>query len=609
MKRIKFILCAIVVLFLAAVYAPRIASAEAMPVYEAGQNNKLTWAVKDNVLTISGKDAMTEFCVNGDSATAGYMIETSAPWTKYRDSVKTIVIEDGVTSVGWFAFYKFKNVTKVYIGKNVTQIDGNAFGECTSLKNVYLAASKSESGYSLHIDPDNDYFDNADWTWGTYYQYTYKVKFSANGGTGSMSTKTYTSDKSYTLPTCAYSRSGYVLYSWNTKKDGSGKDYANKATVKNLTTVKGATVTLYAQWMKKGSYKITYYLNGGKNSASNPKHATGTKDVTLKSATRTGYTFLGWYKDSKFKTKITVIKKGNTKNLSLYAKWSANKYYIVFKANGGSGSMSKKTCTYGKSYKLTANAYTRKGYSFNGWNTKSDGSGRAYNNKASIKNLTSVKGKTITLYAQWIDRDQSELIEAKEILRLTCAPAYQWWNNNKVTLRRDASGRIVWSCGTTANGVLKTIQVYNNQYSISASTCCDQWGDVNLTVSGDQSGLTNASLKDGTYDFKTDPNKVLIGWSMFKDTTTKAQFNAMANQKVSDTVYQEVLKKYNSYTSGLYGGSCVIIYGKSSDGTLVGKYAGSVYYSRSSTSAEYYLVGINPSGSDYGKTVTGTLKY
>ena len=56
---------------------------------------------------------------------------------------------------------------------------------------------------------------------------------------------------------------------------------------------------------------------------------------------------------------------------------------------------------YGTSYRLTSNAYSIPGYNFKGWNTKADGSGTSYANGASVKNLTTTNGATVTLYAQW----------------------------------------------------------------------------------------------------------------------------------------------------------------------------------------------------------------
>ncbi|MBR0090307.1 MAG: InlB B-repeat-containing protein [Lachnospiraceae bacterium] len=58
---------------------------------------------------------------------------------------------------------------------------------------------------------------------------------------------------------------------------------------------------------------------------------------------------------------------------------------------------------YGKAYRLTANTMTRKGYTFVGWNTKADGTGKTYANKASVKNLSTKNKATVTLYAQWTE--------------------------------------------------------------------------------------------------------------------------------------------------------------------------------------------------------------
>lgn len=151
-------------------------------------------------------------------------------------------------------------------------------------------------------------------------------------------------------------------------------------------------------------YTITYKLNGGKNSSKNPKTYTkSTATITLKNPTRTGYTFKGWYSDSKFKKKVTKISKGSTGNITLYAKWSPNKYTVSFNGNGNTNNVkiSAKTYKYGTSYKLPSNTFKKKGYTFKGWNTKKDGSGKSYSNKASVKNLTSKSGGKVTLYAQW----------------------------------------------------------------------------------------------------------------------------------------------------------------------------------------------------------------
>jgi uncharacterized repeat protein (TIGR02543 family) len=151
------------------------------------------------------------------------------------------------------------------------------------------------------------------------------------------------------------------------------------------------------------SYKIKYVLNGGTNSEKNPNYYNSDSTVKLKKPTRKGYTFSGWYTTKEFDSaKVTQIGQGTTGAVTLYAKWTPVTYKVKFAGNGAdSGSVSAQKYKYGKSYKLPANTFKRKGYTFAGWNTKKDGSGTSYGNRKSVKNLTSKSGKTVTLYAQW----------------------------------------------------------------------------------------------------------------------------------------------------------------------------------------------------------------
>ena len=145
----------------------------------------------------------------------------------------------------------------------------------------------------------------------------YTVSYDANGGTGSMKAVTVKENETITIAENAFTRSMFKFIGWNTKADGTGTSYADKASIKVTQSI-----TLYAQWEK-------YYT-------------------------------------------------------------------ITFDANGGTGSMSEMTCVYGQNITLTENKFTRAGYYFRVWNTKSDGTGTSYNNKASI-----TPTQSITLYAQW----------------------------------------------------------------------------------------------------------------------------------------------------------------------------------------------------------------
>lgn len=88
----------------------------------------------------------------------------------------------------------------------------------------------------------------------------------------------------------------------------------------------------------------------------------------------------------------------------LYAQWRPITYKVRFDGNGAtSGMMSDLTATYDEKKTLPANRYVKSGETFAGWNTKADGSGAMYGNKAEVTNLASSQDDVVVLYAQWTD--------------------------------------------------------------------------------------------------------------------------------------------------------------------------------------------------------------
>ena len=105
----------------------------------------------------------------------------------------------------------------------------------------------------------------------------------------------------------------------DTENDGTSPDIStDKAIAAGDTTA----ITLYAIWEKASEYKITYKLNKGKNNTANPKTYTSEDEIKFKKPTRSGYHFVGWYTDSKYKNQISLIEKGSEGSLTLYAKWT-----------------------------------------------------------------------------------------------------------------------------------------------------------------------------------------------------------------------------------------------------------------------------------------------
>ena len=160
----------------------------------------------------------------------------------------------------------------------------------------------------------------------------------------------------------------YVFAGWLSE---DGTKYADKASVLNLKSENGATLAMTAQW----------------TSAS----------VTLPNPTRTGYQFAGWYADANYTKKIGDAGAAYTpeNEITLYAKWEARTYTVLYNPNGGqlNAGQSSDTKTYDSAYG-TLPTPTREGYAFTGW---------TYNGKTVLeKSIVKVAG-THVLTANWIE--------------------------------------------------------------------------------------------------------------------------------------------------------------------------------------------------------------
>mgnify|MGYP000967209045 CR=1 FL=1 len=102
------------------------------------------------------------------------------------------------------------------------------------------------------------------------------------------------------------------------------------------------------------------------------------------------YTFTGWSPE-------VVVAEEDATYTAQYSATARVFYTITFNANGGEGSMEPQRFEVGVDTALNTNAFTRKNYKFNGWNTAADGNGTAYADEGAILELTG----DMTLYAQW----------------------------------------------------------------------------------------------------------------------------------------------------------------------------------------------------------------
>lgn len=113
--------------------------------------------------------------------------------------------------------------------------------------------------------------------------------------------------------------------------------------------------------------------------------------ITHRSLARDGYTFTGWSEDAS----------NVTGDMTVQAQYKPVRYTVNYDANGGTGSMPTSTLTYDRPQALPTIGFTKAGYSFAGWNTRKDGSGKTFTDKQIVGNLLTHENAAGTLYAQW----------------------------------------------------------------------------------------------------------------------------------------------------------------------------------------------------------------
>jgi uncharacterized repeat protein (TIGR02543 family) len=181
------------------------------------------------------------------------------------------------------------------------------------------------------------------------------------------------------------SRSGYAFQGWYNTASFYGEP---------VTTIPAGSMEdrdFYAKWVAQ--YTVTFNAQGGSVSPSTITVDAGGNVTALPTATRSGYTFNGWFTQpngggSQFTTNTSV-----NGNITVYAAWTSTSNTVTFDAQGGSVSPSTITVTAGGNVTALPTA-TRKGYTFNGWFTQPNSGGSQFTTG------TPVNGN-ITVYAAW----------------------------------------------------------------------------------------------------------------------------------------------------------------------------------------------------------------
>lgn len=223
---------------------------------------------------------------------------------------------------------------------------------------------------------------------------TYEIIYNLNGGTNNKNNPATYTIESDTVTLVTPARTAYSFAGWFTDRDFTDE-------ITEIAAGSFGNKTVYAKWTPV-VYDIIYELDGGANDENNPTtYTVETPTIGFAAPSRTGYTFNGWYAKKDFSgDNVTELPQSSYGNVTLYAKWTANKYTITYLDTKlitetkntfvyAKGETYVQSVTYDKNYDLIN--YERTGYAKTGWfngDEKFDGG---------IWNLTN----DVTLYADW----------------------------------------------------------------------------------------------------------------------------------------------------------------------------------------------------------------
>ena len=293
----------------------------------------------------------------------------------------------------------------------------------------------------------------------------------------------------------ATNKTGYSFSKWS----------VDSGTITAATTI---TATFTAN-----TYTVAYNGNGATGGSTANTTATYDQNVTIASNgyTKTGYTFAGWTTKSdgsddgygwtnwKGIWKYVDGQYGiANRKLQLYARWTPNKYTISYNGNGATGgSTANTTATYDQNVTIASNGYTRTGYTFAGWTTKTNGTDDGYgwtNWKGTWKYVDGQYGIAsgkLQLYARWT---ANQLNFANQTINKTFSTGTQ---TAGITGASNGTGSYTYIEKTEKNAAgtaTNYISISGTTINIAASTPAGTYTYV-ITAKDNNSGVT----KDATY--------------------------------------------------------------------------------------------------------------
>lgn len=228
---------------------------------------------------------------------------------------------------------------------------------------------------------------------------SYAITFDANGGTGTMQKIDATYGTPFALPANIFQKQGKTFAGWSREKNGE-VDYNDGMQVQNITANSGEEVTFYAQWVDGtvATHTISYNTHDG-SAVAPQKVLTGYKAIAPAEPVKVGASFLGWFADAAYTTPYNFDSPVSA-DLELHARWVASTYVVRFDAGYGWGDMEEQPMECGTYARLNKATFELSTYEFAGWATEPEGA-RVYRDEARVKDLATMDGAVVNLYALW----------------------------------------------------------------------------------------------------------------------------------------------------------------------------------------------------------------
>lgn len=341
------------------------------------------WNQTSDLKLQSGKDLYT--------IDSGAWSKGSGSWSAFKlKADKTIYLKpnnDWKSDNAHFAVYAFNASENKWYSLNNVDCNGDYYS-CTIEQKyhtvIFCRMSSSTNDWSnvwnqtgniilLNNGKNTDQFNITDWgagSWGTYSAPEYAI--STNNGTGgTISISPASSVSLNTEVTVTMNPSPGYKFKSATIQIGNNTE-TTIATTTSTHSICGPT-TITAQWTPN-TYTITYKDQGnvafsGTHASGYPTQHTYGTATTLKTATKTGYTFGGWFttQDCSGTAVTSLGATAYTTNITLYAKWTEKTYSVTISAGAGGTVSPSGSKTIGQVTKTTVTATPNANYEFVNW--------------------------------------------------------------------------------------------------------------------------------------------------------------------------------------------------------------------------------------------------